>query len=118
MGLERMVSSLPFSFISFSILLFWIRFRVPDLSLPDHHPRRNFIRRSIELEIRLAYFDRILKTLPEAYQVPDVGVIPDQAPGPEFDYDDPRRCPSRSLFYSPNPFPTQYDRTMMQPNLF
>lgn len=64
--------------------------RVPDLSLTSHHPKRNFIRRAIELEIRLAYFDRIQKSLPEAYQAPEAEALPDQAPGPEFDYDDPR----------------------------
>ncbi|EJD00881.1 uncharacterized protein FOMMEDRAFT_157996 [Fomitiporia mediterranea MF3/22] len=63
---------------------------VPDLSLPSHHPKRNFIRRAIEIEIRLAYFDRIQKTLPEAYQAPGTDALPDEAPGPEFTYDDPR----------------------------
>lgn len=63
---------------------------VPDLSLTNYHPKRNFIRRAIELEIRLAYFERIQKTLPEPYQSPEADALPDQAPGPEYEYEDPR----------------------------
>ncbi|PPQ81070.1 hypothetical protein CVT25_014533 [Psilocybe cyanescens] len=62
---------------------------VPDLSLPVQHPRRAFMRRAIEFEIRLAYHDRILKTLPESMQTPDAYTIAEQAPGPAFEYDDP-----------------------------
>ena len=47
------------------------------------------MRRAIEVEIRLAYFDRIQKTLPEPFQNPEADALPDQAPSPEFDYDDP-----------------------------
>jgi len=61
---------------------------VPDLALTDQHPRRAFIRRAIEYEIRLSYHDRILKTLPEAMQT-DSTVIAYQGPGPEFNYEDP-----------------------------
>ncbi|KAF8239499.1 hypothetical protein L208DRAFT_54676 [Tricholoma matsutake] len=62
---------------------------VPDLALNVQHPRRAFMRRAIEFEIRLSYHDRILKTLPEPMQVPDAFTIPEQAPGPDFEYDDP-----------------------------
>ncbi|TFK28686.1 cap binding protein 80-PB [Coprinopsis marcescibilis] len=62
---------------------------VPDLSLPIQHPRRAFMRRAIEFEIRLAYHDRILKTLPEAMQSPEAYVIPESGPSPFFDYEDP-----------------------------
>ncbi|KAK2462294.1 hypothetical protein APHAL10511_005600 [Amanita phalloides] len=61
----------------------------PDLLLPMQHPKRSFIQRAVEYEIRLSYHERILKTLPEAMQAPDVYVIPEQAPGPDFEYDDP-----------------------------
>ena len=71
-----------------------VHFRVPDLLLTTYHPKRNFIRRAIELEIRLAYFDRIQKTLPEPYQSPDAEALPDQAPGPDYEYEDP----SKSIF--------------------
>ncbi|KAI0052632.1 cap binding protein 80-PB [Auriscalpium vulgare] len=62
---------------------------VPDLSLPVLHPKRVFMHRALEIEIRLSYLDRILKTLPEAFHDPAQGALPEQAPGPEYDYDDP-----------------------------
>ncbi|KDR74497.1 hypothetical protein GALMADRAFT_250474 [Galerina marginata CBS 339.88] len=62
---------------------------VPDLSLPIQHPRRAFMRRAVEFEIRLAYHDRILKTLPESMQSPEAYTIAEQAPGPAYEYDDP-----------------------------
>jgi len=62
-------------------------FRVPDLELDPYHPRRTFIRRALELEVRLAYYDRILKTLPEAMQAPEALVMPAEAPGYDFEYD-------------------------------
>ncbi|TIB97269.1 hypothetical protein E3Q18_02684 [Wallemia mellicola] len=39
---------------------------IPDLDLPESHPKKTFIKRIIELEIRLSYFDRIAQSLPEA----------------------------------------------------
>ncbi|KAG5643263.1 hypothetical protein DXG03_001273 [Asterophora parasitica] len=62
---------------------------VPDLELAVQHPRRTFMRRAIEFEIRLSYHERIAKTLPEAMQSPNAHTIPEQAPGPNFEYDDP-----------------------------
>lgn len=47
------------------------------------------MRRALEFEIRLSYHDRILKTLPEPMQAPDAFTIAEQAPGPDFEYDDP-----------------------------
>lgn len=67
--------------------------RIPDLELPVFHPKRSFIRRVIELETRLAYHDRIVKTLPEAFLAPDAKCIPAIAPGPDFEYEDPRKHP-------------------------
>lgn len=62
---------------------------MPDLSLSSKHPKRSFIRRAVDYEIRLSYYDRIVKTLPEPMQDPDVLVVPTEAPGPDFEYDDP-----------------------------
>ncbi|KAF9526316.1 MIF4G like-domain-containing protein [Crepidotus variabilis] len=62
---------------------------IPDLSLTVQHPRRAFMRRAIEFEVRLAYHDRILKTLPETMQVPDAYVIAETAPSPAYEYEDP-----------------------------
>lgn len=47
------------------------------------------MRRAVDLEIRLSYYDRILKTLPEPMQHPDIKMVPTQAPGPDYEYDDP-----------------------------
>jgi nuclear cap-binding protein subunit 1 len=62
---------------------------VPDLSLSSQHPKRAFIRRAVELEIRLAYHERIYKTLPSEMQDPEAYVISEQAPGAAFEYEDP-----------------------------
>src|SRR5487761_1163890 len=94
MGVERMVRLFPCTN--------WqgakARDRVPDLALPMQHLKRVFIHRALELEIRLSYYDRILKTLPQQFQEPSAGAMPDQAPGPTYEYEDP------SLFPLPVPF--------------
>ncbi|KAJ7929117.1 MIF4G like-domain-containing protein [Mycena leptocephala] len=64
---------------------------IPDLSLDIQHPRRAFMRRALEFEIRLSYHDRILKTLPAEMQAPEGHTIGEQAPGPNFEYDDPAK---------------------------
>lgn len=100
MGLERMVSLIIHSCRT-SHLQHVCSHRIPDLSLPIQHPKRSFIQRAVEYEIRLSYHDRILKTLPEAMHVPDAHVIPEQAPGPDFEYDDPCMCSVLSWRFSP-----------------
>jgi nuclear cap-binding protein subunit 1 len=72
--------------------------RVADLNLAEQHPKRAFIRRALEFEIRLSYHDRILKTLPEAMQVSEAKLIPPEPPGPHFEYDEL----GRSQFVSPS----------------
>ncbi|KEP55380.1 cap-binding protein 80-PB [Rhizoctonia solani 123E] len=62
---------------------------VPDLELPEYHPKRGLMRRVIDHEIRLAYYDRIVKTLPGPMVEPDAGVVPAQAPGPVYAYENP-----------------------------
>lgn len=47
------------------------------------------MRRALEFEIRLSYHDRILKTLPDVMQADGAYVISSQAPGPDFEYDEP-----------------------------
>ncbi|KAF9645332.1 hypothetical protein BDM02DRAFT_3101505, partial [Thelephora ganbajun] len=67
---------------------FWTS-RIPDLQLSSQNPRRSFMRKTVEYEIRLAYYDRIARTLPEDLQDPEAQIVPDQAPGPDYEYDDP-----------------------------
>ncbi|KAI0773723.1 cap binding protein 80-PB [Fomes fomentarius] len=62
---------------------------VPDLSLVPKHPKRAFMRTAVEYEIRLSYYDRILRIIPDAMAEPEALVMPDSAPGPEFEYEDP-----------------------------
>jgi nuclear cap-binding protein subunit 1 len=70
---------------------------VPDLSLSPQHPKRAFIRRAVELETRLAYHERIYKTLPPEMQDPEAYVISEQAPGAAFEYEDP--CKQMNSFF-------------------
>ncbi|KIM25191.1 hypothetical protein M408DRAFT_331298 [Serendipita vermifera MAFF 305830] len=60
---------------------------IPDLQLDINHPKRTFMRRTLELEIRLSYYDRIMKTLPEPMQSPDAQVMPTEVPGYDFEYE-------------------------------
>ncbi|KZV85661.1 hypothetical protein EXIGLDRAFT_725587 [Exidia glandulosa HHB12029] len=62
---------------------------IPDIALPAAHPRRAFIRRAIELEIRMSYYDRIVKSLPEQFQAPEAEALPTEAPAITFEYEDP-----------------------------
>lgn len=69
--------------------------------------------RAVELEIRLSYYDRILRVLPEAMQASDAGVMPEEAPGPDFEYDDPGSLSSYIRVMKGELTPTilQQDRT-------
>ncbi|BEI93243.1 uncharacterized protein CcaverHIS019_0508710 [Cutaneotrichosporon cavernicola] len=60
---------------------------IPDLELPAAHPRRAFMRRVVEQEIRLAYHDRILQTLPEPMLAKDAEVVSPEAPDPVWQYE-------------------------------
>ncbi|KAF9076688.1 MIF4G like-domain-containing protein [Rhodocollybia butyracea] len=64
---------------------------IPDLELVVQHPRRAFMRRALEYEIRLSYHDRIVKSLPEEMHPPEAHTLPYQSPGPDFMYDDPTK---------------------------
>jgi nuclear cap-binding protein subunit 1 len=54
------------------------------------------MRRALELEIRLSYYDRIMKTLPEAMQSIDAGVMPAEAPGYDYEYESSSELPTLS----------------------
>ncbi|POW21983.1 hypothetical protein PSHT_01767 [Puccinia striiformis] len=55
--------------------------------LPVSHPKRVFVARVIELEIRLSYYDRIKETVPSKFL--EVGIMSNDPPGPTFEYEDP-----------------------------
>ncbi|KAK4055782.1 Nuclear cap-binding protein subunit 1 [Microbotryomycetes sp. JL201] len=71
----------------------------PDMdSLESKHPKRAFVKRVIELEVRLSYFDRVRGTLPE--ELLDTGVIAEDAPGPNYQFgaeDHPHKASAQSL---------------------
>lgn len=56
------------------------------------HPKRVFVKRTMELEVRLSYYDRVKGTIPEPML--DTGVIPDVGPGPEYAYENSGASPS------------------------
>ncbi|EPQ25779.1 uncharacterized protein PFL1_06646 [Pseudozyma flocculosa PF-1] len=58
---------------------------IGDAALPASHPRRAFSRRIVELEVRLAYYDRIKQTLPE--EIAQSSLAPEE-PLPAFTYAD------------------------------
>ena len=87
MGMERMVCEQVQTEFLYKPNYVWLR--VPDLTLSPQHPKRVFMRRTVDHEIRLSYYDRIHKTLPEPMQSPDLLVIAADAPGPDYEYDDP-----------------------------
>ncbi|WFD43909.1 Nuclear cap-binding protein subunit 1 [Malassezia psittaci] len=54
-----------------------------DLQLPWPHARRAFMRRLVELEVRLAYYDRIKETVPDEMQN---AILTPEEPAPIFTY--------------------------------
>jgi MIF4G like len=95
-----------------------VDFRLPDLSLPVQHPRRAFMRRAVEFEIRLSYHDRIMKTLPESMQSSDAYIISEQAPGPAYEYDDISQFSLSLLLHSKILKYAKVIPIMMLPKLF
>lgn len=87
MGVERMVR--PFGNRVKRVCNNRLVFRVPDLNLDTSHPKRAFIRRVLELEIRLSYHERIKKTIPDAMQVPEALALPADEPGYDYEYELP-----------------------------
>ncbi len=61
------------------------------MTLVPQHPKRTFMRRAVEFEIRLSYHDRIMRILPEPMREADANVISVEAPGPDYIYDDPSK---------------------------
>lgn len=56
---------------------------IPDMELPSANPRVAFARRIVELEVRLAYHDRITTTLPEEMKQ---RILAPEEPAPSFTY--------------------------------
>lgn len=56
--------------------------RIPDMQEGSKHPKRVFVARLIELEVRLSYHERVKGTIPEGLF--NTGVMTELAPGPEY----------------------------------
>jgi nuclear cap-binding protein subunit 1 len=61
------------------------------------------MRRVVELEIRLAYHDRIMQTLPEPMLEKDAGVISAEPPEPVWPYEKEGRCGLRMVLMVDHP---------------
>ncbi|KAI5475967.1 nuclear cap-binding protein subunit 1 [Pseudohyphozyma bogoriensis] len=59
----------------------------PDMDPGAKHPKRVFVERTIDLEVRLSYYDRVQGTIPQVLL--DTGVMDNDAPGPHYAYEDP-----------------------------
>lgn len=55
------------------------------MELPKEHPKRVFIERTIELDVRLSYYDRIKGTIPQ--KMLEAGAMMLEAPGSDYAYD-------------------------------
>ncbi|WAR62696.1 hypothetical protein PtB15_15B283 [Puccinia triticina] len=85
-GIRRFAEWFGVHLSNFGFLWAWKDWSdVSDLPVP--HPKRVFVSRVIELEIRLSYYDRIKETVPSVFL--DVELMPSDAPGPVFEYEDP-----------------------------
>lgn len=84
-GVRRFAEWFAVHLSNFSFAWGWADW-APDMDCSTKHPKRVFVRRVIELEIRLSYYDRVKGTIPPAML--ETGVVADEAPGPEYEYED------------------------------
>ncbi|GAA5880762.1 hypothetical protein JCM16303_004343 [Sporobolomyces ruberrimus] len=83
-GLKRFADWFAVHLSNFGFMWGWGDW-ASDMEVSDKHPKRVFVKRVIELEVRLSYHDRIKGTIPESML--ETAVMADDAPGPEYDYD-------------------------------
>ncbi|KAL8276473.1 hypothetical protein RQP46_011123 [Phenoliferia psychrophenolica] len=83
-GLRRFAEWFSVHLSNFGFMWGWGDW-VLDMDVDTKHPKRVFVERTIELETRLSYFDRVRGTVPDAML--ETGVMPDDAPGPEYAYE-------------------------------
>lgn len=81
------------------------------MELGAKHPKRVFVARTIELEIRLSYYDRVKGTIPE--EMLKTGVVADDAPGPANTYEEPGASLLSRLEDSRSSLFSQITRTLL-----
>lgn len=80
--LRRLADWFSVHLSNFNFTWAWMEW-VPDVECPWPHARRAFARRLAELEVRLAYYDRIKGTIPDELQA---SLLPPEEPAPIFTY--------------------------------
>jgi nuclear cap-binding protein subunit 1 len=70
--------------------------READLSLPPIHPKRIFLSRVLELEVRLSYHERILSSVPESFYTSNPPIISPTPPSASNPFADPSNPDSSS----------------------
>jgi len=87
-GVRRFADWFAVHLSNYGFMWGWADWASDMVDVSDKHPQRVFVKRTMDLEIRLSYFDRIKNTVPGSML--DAGVFPDEAPGPEYAYEDER----------------------------
>ncbi|BGP23709.1 Nuclear cap-binding protein subunit 1 [Rhodotorula toruloides] len=85
-GIRRLADWFSIHLSNYGFMWGWNEWAT-DMDVSDKHPKRVFVKRTMDLEIRLSYFDRVKNTIPGSML--DAGVFPDDAPGPDYIYEDP-----------------------------
>lgn len=83
--IRRMADWFSVHLSNFNFTWAWTEW-LDDATRPWPHPRRALARRIVELEVRLAYYDRIKGTVPPELEA---SVLPPNEPAPVYAYDDP-----------------------------
>ncbi|GAA5864299.1 hypothetical protein JCM1840_006735 [Sporobolomyces johnsonii] len=83
-GIKRFAEWFSVHLSNFGFMWGWADW-APDMDVSDKHPKRVFVKRTIELEVRLSYYDRVKGTIPEVML--ETAIMPDDAPGPEYTYE-------------------------------
>lgn len=84
-GVKRFAEWFSVHLSNFSFAWGWQDW-APDMDCSTKHPKRVFVKRVVELEVRLSYYDRVKGTIPPVML--ETGVVADEAPGPEYEYED------------------------------
>ncbi|GAA5893972.1 hypothetical protein JCM8208_001295 [Rhodotorula glutinis] len=85
-GVRRFADWFAVHLSNYGFMWGWADWASDMVDVSDKHPQRVFVKRTMDLEIRLSYFDRIKNTVPGSML--DAGVFPDEAPGPDYAYED------------------------------
>ncbi|KAM0746015.1 hypothetical protein T439DRAFT_307230 [Meredithblackwellia eburnea MCA 4105] len=83
-GVRRFAEWFSVHLSNFGFMWGWADW-VADMDIVAKHPKRVFVERVIELEVRLSYYDRVKGTIPAAML--ETGVMESDGPGPSYSYE-------------------------------